>query len=172
MVAGPARCEFSAERFGPVFSRDVSEVPVLKVRHHRRNFSAGKSVMPMGGKGRYEVLILFENNGDTALQDVCINDILPSNFDIKDWSVKGAGKKNREDVSMETTSSGENGSAISWTIEEVVEEEPAAEESTEEESAAEEPTVEEPGETKACPICPVEVSSDASTCDTCGFTWD
>ena len=314
MVAGPARCEFSAERFGPVCSRDVSEVPVLKVRHHRRNFSAGKSVMPMGGKGRYEVLILFENNGDTALQDVCINDILPSNFDIKDWSVKGAGKKNREDVSMETTSSGENGSAISWTIpvvekderlelsfeikgdgevdaevlnqfhgvtfgdeveeddpapsletesddsedsegtesgdepgsgykwredvllrvmaahgidesnrddfvrhainfdddnnmylkkgeieaaaeawggeettsdevaeevteeesvvEEVVEEEPAAEESTEEESAAEEPTVEEPGETKACPICPVEVSSDASTCDTCGFTWD
>ena len=22
--------------------------------------------MPMGGKGRYEVLIIFENNGDTA----------------------------------------------------------------------------------------------------------
>ena len=82
LVAGPARCEFSAERFGPVCSRDVEEVPLLSVRHHRRNFSAGKSVMPMGGKGRYEVLILFENNGDTALQDVCINDILPSNFEI------------------------------------------------------------------------------------------
>jgi hypothetical protein len=52
-VAGPARCEFSAERFGPVCGRDLEETPVLKVRHHRRNFSAGKSVMPMGGKGRY-----------------------------------------------------------------------------------------------------------------------
>jgi uncharacterized repeat protein (TIGR01451 family) len=115
-VAGPARCEFSAERFGPVCSRDLDEVPVLKVRHHRRNFSAGKSVMPMGGKGRYEVLILFENNGDTALQDVCINDILPSNFDLKDWSVRGAGRELRDDVTMDTADSGDGGTSNSWSI--------------------------------------------------------
>ena len=114
-VAGPARCEFSAERFGPVCTRDVDEVPVLRVRHHRRNFSAGKSVMPMGGKGRYEVLIIFENNGDTALQDVCINDILPSNFDLKDWTVRGEGRKERDDVSLET-SDAENGSQNVWSI--------------------------------------------------------
>jgi len=114
-VAGPVRCEFSAERFGPVCTRDVDEVPVLKVRHHRRNFSAGKSVMPMGGKGRYEVLIIFENNGDTALQDVCINDILPSNFELKDWTVRGEGRKERSDVSLET-SDAENGSQNVWSI--------------------------------------------------------
>ncbi|MAX46381.1 MAG: hypothetical protein CMB24_06295 [Euryarchaeota archaeon] len=114
-VAGPVRCEFSAERFGPVCTRDVDEVPVLKVRHHRRNFSAGKSVMPMGGKGRYEVLIIFENNGDTALQDVCINDILPSNFELKDWTVRGEGRKERDDVSIET-SDAENGSQNVWSI--------------------------------------------------------
>ena len=114
-VAGPVRCEFSAERFGPVCTRDVEEVPVLRVRHHRRNFSAGKSVMPMGGKGRYEVLIIFENNGDTALQDVCINDILPSNFELKDWTVRGEGRKERDDVSLET-SDAENGSQNVWSI--------------------------------------------------------
>ena len=115
-VAGPVRCEFSAERLGPVCSRDVEEVPVLKVRHHRRNFSAGKSVMPMGGKGRYEVLILFENNGDTALQDVCINDILPSNFDLKDWSVRGAERKDRTaDVKLESSES-ESGTSNVWSI--------------------------------------------------------
>lgn len=115
-VAGPVRCEFSAERLGPVCSRDVEEVPVLKVRHHRRNFSAGKSVMPMGGKGRYEVLILFENNGDTALQDVCINDILPSNFDLKDWSVRGAERKDRTaDVKLESSES-ETGTSNVWSI--------------------------------------------------------
>ena len=115
-VAGPVRCEFSAERLGPVCSRDVEEVPVLKVRHHRRNFSAGKSVMPMGGKGRYEVLILFENNGDTALQDVCINDILPSNFDLKDWSVRGAERKDRTaDVKLESSES-EAGTSNVWSI--------------------------------------------------------
>ncbi|RJU88749.1 MAG: hypothetical protein DWC02_01205, partial [Candidatus Poseidoniales archaeon] len=115
MVAGPARCEFSAERLGPVCSRDVEEVPIVKVRHNRRNFSAGKSVMPMGGKGRYEVLILFENNGDTALQDVCINDILPSNFELKDWSVRGAGRKARTDVKLESSES-ETGSSNIWSI--------------------------------------------------------
>ena len=114
-VAGPARCEFSAERFGPVCTRDVDEVPVVKVRHNRRNFSAGKSVMPMGGKGRYEVLIIFENNGDTALQDVCINDVLPSNFDLKDWIVRGEGGKKRDDVSLESTS-GESGTENVWSI--------------------------------------------------------
>jgi len=115
MVAGPARCEFSAERFGPVCTRDVEEVPILKVKHNRRNFSAGKSVMPMGGKGRYEVLILFENNGDNALQDVCINDLLPSNFELKDWSVRGAGRDKRNDVSLESTA-GDNGVLNVWTI--------------------------------------------------------
>jgi len=114
-VAGPARCEFSAERFGPVCMRDVLEAPVVRVKHHRRNFSAGKSVMPMGGKGRYEVLIIFENNGDTALQDVCINDVLPSNFELKDWTVRGEGRKERDDVSLNTTES-ENGTENVWTI--------------------------------------------------------
>jgi uncharacterized repeat protein (TIGR01451 family) len=115
-VAGPARCEFSAERFGPVCGRDLEETPVLKVRHHRRNFSAGKSVMPMGGKGRYEVLILFENNGDTALQDVGINDILPSNFEIKEWSVRGIGRAKRGDVTMETSDGVDGATNISWYV--------------------------------------------------------
>ena len=114
-IAGPARCEFSAEQYGPPCDREVNEVPIIRVRHNRRNFSAGKSVMPMGGKGRYEVLILFENNGDTALQDVCINDILPSNFDLKDWSVRGAGGNKRDDVTIETTGS-ELGSTNVWSI--------------------------------------------------------
>tara|TARA_B100000925_G_C21956429_1_gene451392 strand:- start:391 stop:1287 length:897 start_codon:yes stop_codon:yes gene_type:complete len=95
--------------------RDVLEAPVIRVKHHRRNFSAGKSVMPMGGKGRYEVLIIFENNGDTALQDVCINDVLPSNFELKDWTVRGEGRKERDDVSLNTTDS-ENGTENVWSI--------------------------------------------------------
>jgi len=115
MVAGPARCEFSAERFGPVCARDVEEVPIVRVSHNRRNFSAGKSVMPMGGKGRYEVLILFENNGDNALQDVCINDLLPLNFELKDWSVRGAGRDKRDDVSLESETQ-DHGVLNVWTI--------------------------------------------------------
>ncbi|MGY8755640.1 MAG: hypothetical protein ACKVIR_08110, partial [Candidatus Poseidoniales archaeon] len=118
-VAGPVRCEFSSERYGPVGTRDATEVPIIRVRHNRRNFSAGKSVMPMGGKGRYEVLVLFENNGDTPLQDVIINDVLPSNFEINDWSVRGAGLKVRDDVIMDSKEAPEGALATSWTIPQV-----------------------------------------------------
>ena len=69
--------------------------------------------MPMGGKGRYEVLIIFENNGDIS-QDVCINDVLPSNFDLKDWFVRGEGGNKRDDV-IESTA-GENGNENVWSI--------------------------------------------------------
>ena len=69
----------------------------------------------MGGKGRYEVLILFENNGDTALQDVFIRDVIPSNFEIKDWHVRGAGGDKRSDVEM-TTSDTDDGVEITWKV--------------------------------------------------------
>jgi uncharacterized repeat protein (TIGR01451 family) len=69
----------------------------------------------MGGKGRYEVLILFENNGDTALQDVFIKDVIPSNFEIKDWHVRGAGGEKRTDVDM-TTNETEDGIEITWKL--------------------------------------------------------
>ena len=113
-VDGPARVEFSSERFGPICTREPAETPTIKVIHNRRNFSAGKQAIPLGGKGRYEVLILFENNGDTALSDLYINDVLPAQFEIKDWSMKGANGK-RDDVKM-TSEEGEGGLHIVWHV--------------------------------------------------------
>ena len=114
-VAAPSRIEFSAERFGPVCARDASEAPVIKVSHKRRKFSAGKTVIPIGGKGRYEVLIIFENRSDTALQDLVIHDILPSGFDIKDCIIRGAGDEKRSDVEMNTSDS-DDGMNVEWHV--------------------------------------------------------
>jgi hypothetical protein len=113
-VDAPARIEFSAERFGPVCTKEPTATPSVKVVHNRRNFSAGKQAIPLGGKGRYEVLILFENNGDTALSDLYINDVLPPQFEIKDWEMKSAGGK-RDDVTM-TSEEGEGGLHIVWHV--------------------------------------------------------
>ena len=113
-VDAPARIEFSAERFGPVCTKEPASTPSVKVIHNRRNFSAGKQAIPLGGKGRYEVLILFENNGDTALSDLYINDVLPPQFEIKDWEMKSAGGK-RDDVTM-TSEEGEGGLHIVWHV--------------------------------------------------------
>jgi uncharacterized repeat protein (TIGR01451 family) len=114
-VDAPARIEFGSEVHGPVCTRDVAQPPSIKVIHHRRNFAAGKQAIPLGGNGRYEVLILFENNGDTALQDVYINDVLPSNFELKDWHVRGIGGKKRDDVEISTDTQ-DDGTHITWHI--------------------------------------------------------
>jgi len=113
-VVAPLRAEFSAERFGPVCGRDCPDAPAIKVIHNRRDFSAGKQAIPLGGKGRYEVLILFENNGDTALQDIYINDVIPQNFEIKDWYIKGANGK-RDDCEI-TTEDIDIGTQASWMV--------------------------------------------------------
>ena len=81
-VVAPLRAEFSAERFGPVCGRDCADAPSIKVIHNRRDFSAGKQAIPLGGKGRYEVLILFENNGDTAYRTFTLM-IIPANLRLK-----------------------------------------------------------------------------------------
>jgi hypothetical protein len=114
-VSAPAHCEFSAEKAGPRCGRDAIEAPSISVIHNRRDFSAGKQTLPIGGKGRYEVLILFENNGDTALQDVYINDVMPANFEITDWHIRGSGGDKRTDCEM-NTEDGEGGTHISWMV--------------------------------------------------------
>ena len=114
-VRAPAHCEFSAEKAGPRCGRDALDAPSVSVVHNRRDFSAGKQTLPVGGKGRYEVLILFENNGDTALQDVYINDVMPANFEITDWHIRGAGGDKRTDCKM-STEEGEGGTHISWMV--------------------------------------------------------
>jgi ribosomal protein L40E len=60
------------------------------------------------------VLILFSNDGDTALKDVILNDIIPEKFEIKDWLIRGNSDK-RDDCEM-NTEAGEGGTHITWTI--------------------------------------------------------
>ena len=113
-ITAPARTEFSAERYGPVCTRDTTEAPSISVIHNRRDFSFGKTTQKIGGKGRHEVLILFSNDGDTALQDVILSDIIPEKFEIKDWLIRGNNDK-RDDCEM-ATKSGEGGTHITWTV--------------------------------------------------------
>ena len=59
-------------------------------------------------------MILFENNGDTALQDIYINDVIPNNFEIKDWYIKGTNGK-RDDCEI-TTEEVDSGTQASWMV--------------------------------------------------------
>ena len=113
-VSAPARTEFSAERYGPVCTRDATDAPSVKIIHNRRKFGAGKMTQKIGGKGRHEVLIMFNNEGDTGLKDVTLKDVIPENFEIKDWLIRGNGEK-REDCEM-TSEQGDDGTHLAWNI--------------------------------------------------------
>ena len=114
-VAGPARIEFSSERFGPICSRDVSKVPTVKVIHNRRNIGHGKQAQKIGGRGRYEIMIVVENSGDTAVQDANIRDIIPAGFDIERVTVRGANREERTDVNMEESTEDGN-TLLVWNV--------------------------------------------------------
>ena len=114
IISAPARTEFSAERYGPVCTRDSTVAPTIKIIHNRRKFGAGKMTQKIGGKGRHEVLIMFNNEGDTGLKDVTLNDVIPENFEIKEWIVRGNGDK-RDDCEM-TSEVGEDGTHLAWHI--------------------------------------------------------
>jgi hypothetical protein len=113
MVAAPMRSDFSAERYGPVATRLLEDVPSIRIIHKRRKFSTGKEVFPAGGSGRYEVLIMFQNRSDSALQDLMIHDIVPSDFEIKGYNIRSdSGVREAE---MEKADD-ENGIKVSWHI--------------------------------------------------------
>ena len=112
VIAGPARADFSAERFGPVATRGVGDVPAIRVIHKRRRFSTGKEVFAAGGAGRYEVLIMFQNRSDSALQDLIIHDIVPDSFDIKGFNIRSDTSGNREAEMIKSDDDG--GTKVSW----------------------------------------------------------
>ena len=112
VIAGPVRADFSAERFGPVATRNVEAVPAIRVIHKRRRFSTGKEVFAAGGAGRYEVLIMFQNRSDSALQDLIIHDLVPESFDIKGFSIRSDTSGNREAEMIKSDDDG--GTKVSW----------------------------------------------------------
>ena len=113
-VAAPANCEFISEKSGPVCMREVAKAPALRVSHKRRKFNAGKTLIPTGGTGNYEVMIMFENRSDTALKDIYLNDYLPEAFQLKEHRVEGEEKDNGK-IKMKSKEV-EGGLSIEWHI--------------------------------------------------------
>ena len=91
----------------------IEEIPAIKVSHKRRKFTVGKSLIPTGGKGNYEVLIIFENNSDSPLKNVSLPDFVPKGFELKGHNVSGATKENSVELGTNETDEGIN---LEWSI--------------------------------------------------------
>ena len=114
LVAAPVRVDFSAEKTGPITTRGAEEVPTLRVSHKRRKFNTGKQVFPAGGAGRYEVLVMFHNQSDTALEDLIIHDIIPHGFELKSTRIDSSMGNNHDTSNAEE--SHEQGTKVVWNI--------------------------------------------------------
>ncbi len=113
-LAAPIRADFSMERFGPVATRFCNRVPMIRVVHRRRRFSTGKEVFPAAGSGRYEILLMFQNDSDSALEDLSLHDVVPGTFNIEKSTVRS--NQSGERVIDFSKESAREGTHVSWPI--------------------------------------------------------
>ena len=113
-LVAPIKVDFSSERFGPVATRMVERPPMMRVVHKRRNISTGKEVFPGGKPGQYEIMIMFHNNSDSALDDLAMHDIVPGTFTIEGSTIR-SDKDGERDAST-TKESARDGTQVTWAI--------------------------------------------------------
>ena len=113
-LAAPIRADFSMERFGPVATRHCNRAPLIRVVHRRRRFSTGKEVFPAAGPGRYEILLMFQNDSDSALEDLSLHDVVPGTFNIEKSTVRS--NQSGERVVDYSKESAREGTHVTWPI--------------------------------------------------------
>ena len=114
LLVAPIKVDFSSERFGPVATRFVESSPIISVVHKRRNISTGKEVFPGGQPGQYEIMLMFHNSSDSALDDLALHDIVPGTFSIEE-SIIRSDKEGERDASI-TKESARDGTQVTWAI--------------------------------------------------------
>ena len=114
LLVAPIKVDFSSERFGPVATRMVQRPPMISVVHKRRNISTGKEVFPGGKPGQYEIMLMFHNSSDSALDDLALHDIVPGTFTIEE-SIVRSDKEGERDASV-TKESARDGTQVTWAI--------------------------------------------------------
>jgi hypothetical protein len=114
LLVAPIKVDFSSERFGPVATRMVEKPPMISVVHKRRNISTGKEVFPGGKPGQYEIMLMFHNSSDSALEDLALHDIVPGTFTIEESSARSDKEGERE--SSITKESARDGTQVTWAI--------------------------------------------------------
>jgi len=80
----PIKVDIQSVPGGPALNIDPSlvENSEIHVSHKRRRLTVGKSVFPGAAADEYEILMIFNNRGNTALQNVTISDLIPANFKL------------------------------------------------------------------------------------------
>ncbi|MBP72513.1 MAG: hypothetical protein CMA70_02890 [Euryarchaeota archaeon] len=114
LLVAPIKVDFSSERFGPVATRMVEKPPIISVVHKRRNISTGKEVFPGGKPGQYEIMLMFHNSSDSALDDLALHDIVPGTFTIEE-SIVRSDKEGEREASI-TKESARDGTQVTWAI--------------------------------------------------------
>ncbi len=114
LLVAPIKVDFSSERFGPVATRMVQRPPKISVVHKRRNISTGKEVFPGGKSGQYEIMLMFHNSSDSALDDLALHDIVPGTFTIEE-SIVRSDKEGKREASV-TKESARDGTQVTWAI--------------------------------------------------------
>ena len=71
---------FSSERFGPVAERMGKETSSNKSCSSSKKYKHTGKEVPGTSK---EIMLMFDNNSDSALEDLALHDVVPGTFSMK-----------------------------------------------------------------------------------------
>ena len=74
----------------------VPEGVHIPVMHIRKKTLKGKEVHALPAEGEYEITLFVENVGDSALENIEIRDVVPTNFEYSDFSIEPTQYDNME----------------------------------------------------------------------------
>ncbi len=71
-------------------------------------------MFPAAGPGRYEILLMFQNDSDSALEDLSLHDVVPGTFNIEKSTVRS--NQSGERVLDFSKESAREGTHVTWPI--------------------------------------------------------
>jgi uncharacterized repeat protein (TIGR01451 family) len=87
-ITAPAEVDARTTLPGPVISgKDSAGAPVLETMQVLRRFSVGKSIEQGDSEGQYHIELLYRNRGNNPITNLILRDIVPENFEGKEYSI-------------------------------------------------------------------------------------
>jgi len=86
-ITAPAEVDARPYLPGPVITgQDMAGAPIIDVQQVLRKFSIGKSIEQGSGPGIYNIELLYRNRGNQPVSELVLKDLIPENFEGKDFS--------------------------------------------------------------------------------------
>ncbi|MFW9900626.1 MAG: hypothetical protein ACFFDY_04990 [Candidatus Thorarchaeota archaeon] len=85
----PVKIEMNSPVQGDFYMSEPDEEPEIKVRYVKRKLKTLKSIKPGFAEGEFSIGVRVQNKGDVELENVLVKDIIPTGFNLTEFTPPG-----------------------------------------------------------------------------------